>query len=147
MLRGEIAHRRRHHADVDDVCAAGTNALRKRGCKLGTGKPAIAADDERVTPALECKRAERLPDARTTGAVSVAPTTPRMSYALKISPAICMEDEREVLVDPAGIAPGPCSTARNRAVRADGRATAALSLLTEELYQSRRQPIQIAGKR
>ncbi len=62
MLRGEIAHRRRHHADVDDVCAAGANALGKRGSKLGTGKPAIAADDERVTPALEGKRAERLPD-------------------------------------------------------------------------------------
>ncbi len=58
-----------------------------------------------------------------------------------------MEDEREVLVDPAGIGCRHCSTGRNGAVRADGRAPAALSLLTEELYQSRRQPIQIAGKR
>ena len=62
LVRGEIAHRRGDHADVDDMGAARPDSVAQRASELGARIPPIARDDDRVAPALLRQRSERLPD-------------------------------------------------------------------------------------
>ena len=78
-MRGEVGHRRRDHAEVDDVDAGGAYAVGERAGELGTRQSPVAADGDGVAPALAGEAAERLADPRTTSGVSVRPTMPRMS--------------------------------------------------------------------
>ena len=59
VVRGEIAHRRGRHADVDDVDAGRGETLGQRGAKLGTGQPAVAAYGHRGLRARARFRAQR----------------------------------------------------------------------------------------
>ena len=45
MMRGEVQHRCRHAADVNDVAAGGIEPTTQRGGQFRTGKAAIATDD------------------------------------------------------------------------------------------------------
>ena len=62
LVRGEIAHRRGDHADVDDMGTARPDSVAQRASELGARIPPIARDDDRVAPALLRQRSERLPD-------------------------------------------------------------------------------------
>ena len=45
--RGEVQHRRRHHADIDDVRAGRGDARDQRVAQQGAGQPTVAADTDR----------------------------------------------------------------------------------------------------
>ena len=80
MVRGEIAHRRGRHADVDDVDARRAEALRQRARQRRPGQPAVAADRRpRLLPARARLRAQRPADGADDLRRERASTMPRMS--------------------------------------------------------------------
>ena len=60
VLRSEVRHRRGHQTNVNDVRAAGANAVRQRLREFRAGEPAVAADDKRVAAMLLRQRTECL---------------------------------------------------------------------------------------
>ena len=86
VLGGEVRHRRGDHAEVDHV-RAGTRAGRRSALRRARDRTVARRGRWRTcrvrAPAQREPRA--CPTARTTSGVSVLPTMPRMSYALKIS--------------------------------------------------------------
>ncbi len=58
LVGGEVGHRRRHHADVDDVGPRRADAVVERADELGPGQAAVAAGDDGVAAALPRQRAQ-----------------------------------------------------------------------------------------
>ena len=48
LVRSIIQHRCGYHANVDDIAAAGTQAIAQGACQLGAGQAAVPADHHRA---------------------------------------------------------------------------------------------------
>jgi hypothetical protein len=79
FMGGEVGHRGRHPADVDDVDTRLRDAFRQGPCQLRAGEAAVAADDDGLDVAATASLPSAWPIWRTVAAVSVVRTMPRMS--------------------------------------------------------------------